>query len=74
MLRLSRGQRLIYEINQAELSGRDPLPAYAKKTTIRFPKERLIEKKDRKAYALVDRDGKEDEFEVKIQERQHDQL
>ncbi|KAK4693726.1 hypothetical protein P7C71_g3725, partial [Lecanoromycetidae sp. Uapishka_2] len=73
ILRLSRGAQLSYEINHADLGGQDPLPAYAKKTTVRFSQEQMLATRDSNAYTLVDREGKDDEHEVTTQERQSEQ-
>ena len=45
VLRLSRGAQLSYEINSPDLSGRDPLPAYANRMTVRIAPERAGERK-----------------------------
>ncbi|KAL8846410.1 MAG: hypothetical protein Q9221_008491 [Calogaya cf. arnoldii] len=73
MLRLSRGAQLSFEINHADLSGRDPLPAYAKQATVRFSPEQTSGTRARNDYTLVEREGKEDEHEVTIQERHSEQ-
>lgn len=73
ILRLSRGAQLSHEINPADLGGRDPLPAYAKKATVRFSQEQVSGTEDSNAYTLVDREGKDDEREVTTQERQSEQ-
>lgn len=54
ILRLSRGAQLSKEINHADLSGRDPLPAYAEKATVRFSQEQMSGTRDSIAYTLVD--------------------
>lgn len=69
ILRLSRGAQLSYELNHSVLSGRDPLPDYAKKATVRISQQLMSATRDRSVYTLVDKDGKEDEREVTTQER-----
>ncbi|CAO1604955.1 hypothetical protein XANCAGTX0491_008495 [Xanthoria calcicola] len=64
ILRLSRGAQLSYEINHADLSGRDPLPIYAKKATVRFSPQSVSQLKDQNAYMLVDREIEEDDREA----------
>ena len=73
ILRLSRGAQLSNEINHADLCGRDPLPAYAKKATVRFSQEQISGTRDSNAYTLVDREGKDDECVVTTQDRQSQQ-
>lgn len=68
ILRLSREAQLNCEINQADLWGRDPLPAYAKKATVRFSREQMLEAKSSKVYTLVDVEGRDDEREAPTQE------
>lgn len=63
ILRISRGAQLSHEINRADLSGRDPLPAYAKNATVRFLPEQISGTRERNAYSLVDKEGKDDERE-----------
>lgn len=69
ILRLSRGAQLNYEINHTDLSGRDPLPAYAKKATVRFSSQRMSEMKDPNAYMPVDREVEDDEREIRAKEQ-----
>ena len=64
IFRLSRGAQLSYEINQADRSGRKPLPAYAKRVRVRFPSEQLGERKNGDEYGPVDGEGGDDEVEV----------
>lgn len=73
ILRLSRGAQLSHEINHADLWGRDPLPAYAEKATVRFSQEQMSGTRDANAYTLVDREGNDKEREVTTQERQKEQ-
>ncbi len=67
ILRLSRGAQLSYQINQADLSGRDPLPAYANRVTVKFSPERAVETKDSGEYKPVDGEGGDDEVELVTQ-------
>ncbi|KAL8834326.1 MAG: hypothetical protein Q9176_007554 [Flavoplaca citrina] len=67
ILRLSRGAQLSYQINQADLSGRDPLAAYAKRVTVKFSPERAEETKDGGEYKPVDGEGGDDEVETVTQ-------
>ncbi|KAL9040372.1 MAG: hypothetical protein Q9180_001949, partial [Flavoplaca navasiana] len=67
ILRLSRGAQLSYEINRPDLSGRDPLPAYANRVTVRFSPERAGETKDGGEYKPVDGKGGDDEVELVTQ-------
>ncbi|KAL9601503.1 MAG: hypothetical protein Q9219_002455 [cf. Caloplaca sp. 3 TL-2023] len=69
ILRLSRGAQLNYEINHQDMSGRDPLPAYAKKVTVRFPPEQVLGTRDGSSYKLVDKEGKDDGRESMTQGR-----
>ena len=69
IFRLSRGAQLSNEIDHADLSGRDPLPAYAKKASVRFSQEQMSGTNDSNAYTLVDREGNDDEREVTTQEQ-----
>ena len=55
VLQLSRGAQLSHEINDADLWGRDPLPAYAQEATVRFSQKQISRKRDEDAYTLVDR-------------------
>lgn len=64
IFRLSRGAQLSNEIDHADLSGRDPLPAYAEKATVKFSQEQMSGTKDSNAYTLVDRDGNNDGREI----------
>ncbi|KAL8848660.1 MAG: hypothetical protein Q9221_006334 [Calogaya cf. arnoldii] len=59
ILRLSRGAQLSYEINYTDLSGRDPLPTYAKKATVRFWPQSVSQIKDQNAYIPVNREIEE---------------
>ena len=68
VLRLSRGAQLNCKINWADLSGQEPLPAYAKEATVSFSQAQTAGYKDGDGYALVDTAGKEDEQEVTTQE------
>ncbi|KAL8809732.1 MAG: hypothetical protein Q9223_007882, partial [Gallowayella weberi] len=62
-LRLSRGAHMSYEIKQKDLAGRDPLPDYAKKATVKFSQEEITAK-DGKFYKLVDKAGGDDDRKV----------
>lgn len=73
IFRLSRGAQLSNEIDHADLSGRDPLPAYAEKATVRFSQEQMSGTEDSNAYTLVDREGRDDEPEIASQETQSEQ-
>lgn len=68
-LRLSRGAQLSYEINHGDLSGRDPLPAYARSVTVSFSPQRMSETKVPNAYTLVDREVEADEREIRTEQR-----
>lgn len=63
VLRLSRGAHISCEINQKDLSGRDPLPDYAKKATVKFLRDETSAK-DGKVYNLVDIAGVDDDRKV----------
>lgn len=63
VLRLSQGAHMSYEINQKDLSGRDPLPDYAKKATVKFLRKETSAK-DGKVYRLVDKAGGDDDRKV----------
>ncbi|KAL8885344.1 MAG: hypothetical protein Q9192_006657 [Flavoplaca navasiana] len=67
ILRLSKGAQLSYEINRPDLSGRDPLPAYANQVTVRFAPERAGETKDGGEYKRVDGEVRDDEVELVTQ-------
>ncbi|KAL8685418.1 MAG: hypothetical protein Q9218_007774 [Villophora microphyllina] len=69
ILRLSRGAQMSYEINQKDLSGWDPLPDYASKATVRFSQEEMSGTRDGMVYSLVDKEGRNDDRGVSIQER-----
>ena len=71
MLRLSRGAQLSHEINHVDLSGRDPLPAYAEVATVTFMREEGMSegKRDSTAYKLVDGKGKDDDSETAVLHR-----
>ncbi|KAL8921890.1 MAG: hypothetical protein Q9208_005494 [Pyrenodesmia sp. 3 TL-2023] len=61
-LRLSRGAQLSYEINHGDLSGQDPLPAYARRMTVRFSPQQMSKTKDRNA-------GEDDERDIRTKQR-----
>ncbi|KAL8865387.1 MAG: hypothetical protein Q9174_006913 [Haloplaca sp. 1 TL-2023] len=67
ILRLSRGAQLSYEINEADRSGRNPLPAYAEKVRVKFSSKPAGENESRGDYNPVDVGGGDDEVEVVTQ-------
>jgi len=73
ILRLARGAQLSHEINQTDLSGRDPLPPYVEKAAVKFPQAQILGSRDGSTYMLVGRGIKDNEPEVTAQERQSGQ-
>ena len=67
ILRLSRGAQLSYEINSLDLSGRDPLPTYAYRMTVRIAPERAGETKVGNEYKPVNGEGGDDDVETVTQ-------
>ena len=49
-----------------DLCGRDPLPAYAEKATVRFSPEQMAGTRDSIAYTLVDRKGENNSVENQV--------
>ncbi|KAK0919569.1 hypothetical protein LTR91_002466 [Friedmanniomyces endolithicus] len=54
ILRLSRGAQLDRKVQDADLSGRAPLPGYLEKATVRFSQEQVLGGDQKRGYTLVD--------------------